>query len=103
MINQLKTAKEYVIHFLRTKPHTRDDDQKLIANIWSEQVGGMKTLTNISAFEFLKLFSENRLFSPESIRRARQKIQEEFPELRGTTYVSRQEHSKEIRYQIKNI
>lgn len=103
MLNQFKSVKEYVLLLLRNKPHLRDNDNKLIATIWSMQVGGMNALTNLSAYELLKLFSEDKLYSPESIRRQRQKIQEQYPDLRGVNYVSRQEHSKDIRYQIKTI
>jgi hypothetical protein len=103
MINQLRTVKDYVLHFLKTKPDLRDNDLRLIANIWAGQLGGSTALTNISALEFVKLFAEDRLYSPESIRRARQKIQEDYPDLRGTTYQARHEHSKEVRYQIKNL
>ena len=50
----------------------------------------------MSAFEFLKLYSECKLTSPESIRRMRQKLQEENLELRGKSWNKRQKLSKEV-------
>jgi hypothetical protein len=88
--------KEIIIYLLTHKKHLRDNDQALIANIWWRELlllGKDKTM----AIEFLKLFSEGKLSNPESIRRARQKIQEENPELRGDSYYARHKEEKRFR------
>ena len=80
------TAK--VKHLLTIKPHLRDSDERLIATIWyheAELLEGDK-----SAVDLLNHFVDGRLSSTESIRRSRQKIQEDFPNLRGQAYKKRQ-------------
>lgn len=100
MIKQIQKIKDIVHDLLISKPHTRDCDKKLMANVWSKEIGGIKTLTNISGYDFLKYFSEGKLSSPESIRRARQKIQEENEDLRGATYFERQHLANLTRKEI---
>lgn len=96
-------CKEIVKELLTNKPHLRDDDHKLMSNIWLRELGGMPAATNLSSFEFLNLFSQNRLTSPESIRRCRQKIQELYPELRGTSYNERHKQAEKFKQLIKNF
>jgi len=88
--------KDVIIDLLTNKEHLRDNDQALIANIWWRELvtqGKDKS----SAFEMLKVFSEGKLSNPESIRRSRQKIQEEQPELRGDSYWFRHKEEKRFR------
>ncbi len=41
-----------------------------------------------------------RLHSPESIRRTRQKIQEDYPHLRGELYEARQKHQAKVKEEL---
>ena len=68
-------------------PSLKDNDKRLILNVWSYQ---QPTLKTSSFVEFADLFKLGGLASPESIRRSRQKLQEEFPEFRGLNYKVRQ-------------
>jgi hypothetical protein len=91
--------KEVIIDLLTNKEHLRDNDQALIANIWWRELvtqGKDKS----TAFEMLKVFSEGKLSNPESIRRARQKIQEEQPELRGQSYRVRHREQDNVKEQL---
>jgi len=92
--------KEVIIDLLIHKDHLRDNDQALIANIWWRELTTMGK-DKANAFEFLKIFSEGKLSNPESIRRSRQKIQEEQPELRGDSYYAR--HKEEKRFRQEEI
>ena len=47
---------------------------------------------NITLLDALKLMKEKKLASVESVHRARRKVEEEFPHLRGDSYVKR--HAK---------
>lgn len=96
-------AKEIVSHCLIKYPDLRDDDNRLMATIWSKQCGGTSAVANYSAFEFLKLFASGKLLSPESIRRTRQKLQEVNPELRGASYSARHEKEAEVREYVKKF
>jgi hypothetical protein len=91
--------KDVIIDLLTNKEHLRDNDQALIANIWWRELvtqGKDKS----TAFEMLKVFSEGKLSNPESIRRSRQKIQEEQPELRGASYRARHREQDNVKEQL---
>jgi len=92
--------KEVIIDLLTHKDHLRDNDQALIANIWWRELTTMGK-DKANAFEVLKIFSQGKLSNPESIRRSRQKIQEENPELRGDSYYAR--HKEEKRFRQEEI
>jgi hypothetical protein len=64
----------------------KDNDKRLILNVWLDQE---PTLKDASFVEFTVMFKAGKLCSTESIRRSRQKLQEEFPEFRGKTYKAR--------------
>ena len=94
--------KDVIIDLLTNKEHLRDNDQALIANIWWRELvtqGKDKS----TAFEMLKVFSEGKLSNPESIRRARQKIQEEQPELRGARSRARHREQDNVKEQLGYI
>jgi hypothetical protein len=94
--------KDVIIDLLTNKEHLRDNDQALIANIWWRELvtqGKDKS----TAFELLKVFSEGKLSNPESIRRSRQKIQEEQPELRGESYRARHREQDNVKEQLGYI
>lgn len=84
---------EKVMHILNQDPRTRDNDNILIARIWFDEMTNDERKD--SATQFLINFSEGRYSSAESIRRCRQKLQEDFPGLRGKSYLQR----KKVKYQ----
>ena len=101
MINKLQNIKIKVKELLQKFPHLRDSDAKLIATIYYHEANLMTD--QLSAMQLLKLFSDGKLSSPESIRRIRQKLQYDYPELRGKSYVVRQSMEKDVRQNINNI
>lgn len=91
--------KDKVADLLEKFPHLRDDDNKLIATIWRKEFG----MDNVSALAFLIALSEGTLTSAENIRRSRQKLQEQRPELRGLNYNKRQRKGVETKHTIKHL
>ena len=91
--------KDVIIDLLTNKEHLRDNDQALIANIWWRELV-TRGKDKSTAFEVLKIFSEGKLSNPESIRRSRQKIQEEQPELRGISYRARHREQDNVKEQL---
>lgn len=89
-IEAIRNLTELVSMKLATHSHLRDNDNRLIATIWSVQMGGKENLKTITAFELLQIYSEGRLSSTETIRRCRQKVQELNPALRGDLWHRRQ-------------
>lgn len=89
------SIKEKVKNLLEKYPHLRDSDEKLTANVWYAESQGVD-----DKFKFLELYSSGRLTNAESIRRCRQKIQEEFEHLRGILYCKRQLNQDKIKEQL---
>ncbi len=99
IINEIKSIKDEVKKALTYHPHLRDNDQKLLSHIWTNQLDDK----NIPASVFLNRLYIGSLIKPESIRRCRQKVQEQNPHLRGTKYKAKQEQGNEFREQIKDV
>tara|TARA_R110002126_G_scaffold205608_1_gene352924 strand:+ start:843 stop:1148 length:306 start_codon:yes stop_codon:yes gene_type:complete len=91
-----QNLKTKVTHFLQKHPSLRDNDRRLIANVWgAEGITG-----NMRVEHFFERFITDDLSSPESIRRCRQKVQEEHKELRGEAYAKRHKKAEEVMEEI---
>ena len=75
-------TKEKVKYWLDKYPSLRDDDNRLSANIWSEEL--IEKVFEVS--QFLIVYACGKLTSAPSIKRARAKLQEEEPKYRGEKY-----------------
>ena len=101
LLPEMAKIKDRVKALLVKHPHLRDSDNRLIATIWKYDLTKMNmSVWGITAINFLELYSKNKLTNAETIRRVRQKLQEENPELRGTVNEARQEQAEEVRKQI---
>jgi hypothetical protein len=88
MIEKIKSIKDTVLFMLERFPETRDNDRLLLIYIWCKQNPELKP----EAFSFRRFalsFINGDYADPESIRRSRQKIQEEHSFLRGRSYKHR--------------
>jgi hypothetical protein len=101
-LNELTNAKDLITSWLIRYPELRDNDAKLIANIWAKTIG-QERFDNMSARELLQMYVDGDLPQVETIRRTRAKVQEHNPFLRGTSYGKRQERAAEVTKGIKNI
>jgi hypothetical protein len=101
MIQVNGKLKEKVKFLLEKYPHLRDSDEKLIANIWFNETPMIST-----KYEFLQNYANGLITNAESIRRCRQKIQMEKPELRGKSYEKRHSNQSRIKnelgYEVNN-
>ena len=101
LIREMSLVKDRVKALLVKHPHLRDSDNKLIASIWKSDIHNMDLACGeITAFDFLTFYSLCKLTNAESIRRVRQKLQEENPDLRGTVNEARQKEGEEVRKTI---
>jgi CMP-N-acetylneuraminic acid synthetase len=101
LISEMAKIKDRVKALLVKHPHLRDSDNRLIANIWNQDLLLMGlNKENITGNKFLVLYATNELTNAETIRRVRQKIQEENPDLRGTVNEARQKEGEEVRKTI---
>jgi len=92
---KIKKNEDRITNLLMKNKELRDDDMRLLANVWYQELNeqGFNTLKN--AQEFLKYMSQGKLSNPSSVRRCRAKIQELQPNLRGESYSVRQTKRKE--------
>tara|TARA_B110000902_G_C13878524_1_gene425736 strand:+ start:159 stop:458 length:300 start_codon:yes stop_codon:yes gene_type:complete len=95
MLASIIKVKDKVEYLLKNFPIFRDDDNKLIAKIWYSETKS-KNLR-----DFMIEFGDKKISSPEAIRRARQKLQEHEPSLRGALYNARHQNGKTVRSHIK--
>jgi len=96
---KITDCKEMVKNLLTSTPHTRDDDNRLIANFWWAELDRAKK-KGCNSTELLKMLSEGQLTSGESITRMRRKLQEEFAELRGKLYEERQARQNPVKKEL---
>ncbi|MFN7913323.1 MAG: hypothetical protein ACK5QC_15980 [Bacteroidota bacterium] len=101
-LENITNAKDLITSWLIRYPELRDNDAKLIANIWAKSIG-QERFDNMSARDLLQMFVNGDLLQVETIRRTRQKIQEHNPFLRGASYRQRQERATEVTKGIKKI
>lgn len=101
LIREMSLVKDRVKALLEKHPHLRDSDNKLIATVWKFDLLNLNwDVKNMSANTFLMLYSESKLTNAETIRRVRQKLQEENPDLRGTVNEARQKEGETVRKEI---
>lgn len=93
--------KDRVQRLLIAKEHLKDDDNKLIANIWFEDfIHKGLDAQFVSARVMMKMIADGELTSTESIRRIRAKLQKDNPNLRGHVYNKRMEKQLDAQEQL---
>jgi hypothetical protein len=97
MLGSIVKVKDKVEYLLDNYPVLRDDDNKLIAKIWWSENKSHTTR------DFLIGFGNGKYTSPEAIRRARQKLQEHNPHLRGNLYKKRHQNGATVKTHIKFV
>ncbi|MHA1676738.1 MAG: hypothetical protein ACTSU6_06120 [Candidatus Njordarchaeales archaeon] len=95
---KLQNYKTIVTTLLTKYPSLRDSDDRLLANIWSLEI---KDQASLDTLDFLRLVANKKISSPFAVSRARRKIQENIPSLRGKKWAKRHEHQPEIINQLK--
>lgn len=103
-IVDIKSTKHKVLYLLETEPHLRDSDEKLVSNIWYQELKAMKLdPKSISAMQLLKIIADGLVTNPESIRRCRQGFQNSTPELRGKKYLDRMNKQEDVKDDLDNL
>lgn len=97
---EITNTKERVKNLLIKYPVLRDNDNRLIANIWAEDFKAMG-ITGNRVEDFLSIVAQGLLTNTESIRRCRAKIQEEYRELSGNKNY-RKKREPEIQSELFN-
>jgi hypothetical protein len=103
LFGQMKMIKDRVRLLLETYPHLRDNDYKLYATFIAFEVGGVENLKRISGHTLLTDIADGKHTHFESVRRVRQKLQEEDEKLRGDSYDKRKKGGKETSKSIASL
>jgi hypothetical protein len=90
---QIKTKLAAVRDILTSLPETRDNDRELIVAYWRAEQPLVINFSN--AETLLRRFVAGELSLPDDITRARRKVQQLCPELRGSTWKQRQRYNAE--------
>ena len=100
-INKIKEMQVVVEDLLHQYAHYRDSDTRIIAHIWMRQLGGLENMKSISLYDFFQLWIENKnIVAPDTITRARRKVQEECADLRGSKWEERHKEAKNVQDNI---
>lgn len=106
----IKEKIKTVEKILREIATTRDNDQELIAKYWHDELREMKfdqerdfILTHREINLFYKVIESGILSQPDTITRARRKVQEEVPSLRGDKYHKRHSNDEKVKEEIREI
>ena len=106
----IKEKANKVEDILREYPESRDNDNDLVAKYWNDELREMKfdqerdfILTHREIHLFYKVIKSGILSQADTITRARRKIQEEIPALRGEKYHKRHSATEIVKEEIKEI
>lgn len=107
IVPKIKSTKEKVIKLLESNVNYRNDDEKLVARYWWDELNINKEviqvgIKSLDAIGLLRMYSEGKLTSADIITRARRKAQEENPELRGSKWKKRHDEEKLVRDEIND-
>jgi len=86
-------------HLLSNHPHLRDDDNKLIANVWFLTTNPLKE----AWLDFLSLLAKGDLPTSSAITRCRRKMQEMHPALRGKMWYKRHDLQEQVKMELKEM
>jgi len=98
---KLKQVKSRVKDLLTKYHNLRDDKNMTVVAIWRDDLNGNEQ--HMTAQALMHMLVAGEISDPENIRRNWQRLQADFPELRGKNYEKR--HAKnepDVRDQIKN-
>lgn len=87
MDSKLKQT-DLIVDLLTKHPTMRDDDKRLIVNVWAADMK-KQGIDPKQYVEFFELFKSDKLTHYDSITRNRRKLQEKHIDLRGEKYKER--------------
>mgnify|MGYP001615620743 FL=1 len=68
----------------------RDDDELLVCRFWCDELKNKNIVVkSLDAIAFMMMYKKGLITSADCVTRARRKITENFPELRGKSYKKR--------------
>ena len=102
MSQKIKQAMNPVRTILEKHPSLRDDNPRLVANIWHEELKSLGIEITPQIKKVLTLIS-TELTSAESITRASRSLQNAVPDLRGKDWEKRQAHAPKVKKELREL
>jgi len=99
VIKKIKKLEVIVEKLLLHQPDTRDNDKLLILKVWAYQNPNIRS-SDFSFISFATDYLKGDYADSESITRARRKLQENNPHLRGEKWYERHQEAEEVKKQI---
>ena len=103
MVMLKKRLRNVVKELLEEWPITRDEDSRLVCNVWWREAGGSNVVQKLMAPDFMSKIVDGSLSSWETITRIRRKLQEEIPDLRGKKWDSRHNQQTNVISELQEI
>ena len=103
MPKKVQAVMPTVKSLIEEMPSLADNNNRLIANLWYQQLKEMGVTNTYPDTRVILSFVVSSLPSAESITRASRKLQRDNPELQGKEWKKRQAHSKTYRKNINKI
>ncbi len=103
---KINTVKKKAAEILTLKPETRDSDFYLMYYIWKDEFDALDIseikldFDRINIVNLLSLLKDRRLSHPSGIMRARRKLQEEYPKLRGEVWKARHAEQENVKEEL---
>lgn len=95
---KISNLTESVKSLLEKSEKCRSDDRILTSSVWWYAISDLNIdFDELSAKGLLDLYMRNLLPNHDSITRARRKVQEDNPSLRGLNYKSRQDNQEAVK------
>lgn len=104
--NRMGGVTPLILQLLQKDPSLSDNDRGLVIAFWKEILEKKYEVPigTVTLEQFFNVYSDKEYIpSSEVITRAKRKILEEYPELRGKTYKGRQDESDDTRRDINNM
>lgn len=96
-------TKEEVIRLLKKYPEYRDNDERLVATFWHNELKAKDYyVDDLNAYDFLKIYSQGKLTSADCIVRARAKAQQDDPGLKGKISAIRKDAGEQVTQEINS-
>lgn len=96
----MTTLSQIIVDLLDEFPPLRDDDQRLLINVWAKQYGKENLDKPTTMREALKIIQQE-LANPNTIVTTRQNLQRDFVQFRGKKWNERHDKAIETRNQIR--
>ena len=97
----MKKTIERVKKALEIYPKLRDNDKELVVKIWDDEIDSVCYFNDYVSYEnFTDFYFDGTITSESTIRRARRKVQELYPELRGKKWHERHAQQEPIKKEL---